>query len=141
MTVTIRKRSVLPDCCSGGSRRFGKLVNIHELSPDIAGGVHVGKDDLDIGAGDQGTLFGYAGEETGDTDVSSLMTGLDVVNETAILHELKLGAVVTAFRTSGSRVETVQCKDFGFTVWSVGGHDKVLSLCVALSTATIETRS
>merc|ERR1712203_1233722 len=36
------------------------LVRINKQSPDIAGGVHVGKDDLDVGAGDQGIMFGYA---------------------------------------------------------------------------------
>merc|ERR1712078_528200 len=35
-------------------------------SPDIAGGVHVGKEDLDLGAGDQGIMFGYASDETVD---------------------------------------------------------------------------
>merc|ERR1712124_49625 len=33
---------------------------------DIAGGVHVGKEDLDVGAGDQGIMFGYASDETED---------------------------------------------------------------------------
>jgi len=39
-------------------------VRINKQSPDIAGGVHVGKSDLDVGAGDQGIMFGYASDET-----------------------------------------------------------------------------
>merc|ERR1711862_741801 len=42
------------------------LVRINKQSPDIAGGVHIGKDDLDCGAGDQGIMFGYATDETED---------------------------------------------------------------------------
>jgi len=42
------------------------LVRINKQSPDIAGGVHVGKDDMDVGAGDQGIMFGYASDETLD---------------------------------------------------------------------------
>merc|ERR1712193_4628 len=42
------------------------LVKINKQSPDIAGGVHVGKEDLDVGAGDQGIMFGYASGETED---------------------------------------------------------------------------
>merc|ERR1712085_92241 len=40
------------------------IVRINKQSPDIAGGVHVGKDDMDVGAGDQGIMFGYASDET-----------------------------------------------------------------------------
>merc|ERR1712014_225433 len=42
------------------------IVRINKQSPDIAGGVHVGKDELDVGAGDQGIMFGYASDETED---------------------------------------------------------------------------
>merc|ERR1712106_612788 len=49
------------------------LVRINKQSPDIAGGVHgdhpdgsVRKSDLDVGAGDQGIMFGYASDETAD---------------------------------------------------------------------------
>merc|ERR1712217_5303 len=42
------------------------IVRINKQSPDIAGGVHVGKEDLDVGAGDQGIMFGYASDETED---------------------------------------------------------------------------
>merc|ERR1712078_49293 len=42
------------------------IVRINKQSPDIAGGVHVGKDELDVGAGDQGIMFGYASDETAD---------------------------------------------------------------------------
>ena len=38
-------------------------VRINKQSPDIAGGVHVGKDDRDVGAGDQGIMFRYASDD------------------------------------------------------------------------------
>ena len=41
--------------------------------------MHVGKDDLDVGDGDQGILFGYAGDEPGETKVKNVMIGLDAV--------------------------------------------------------------
>merc|ERR1712182_153556 len=41
-------------------------VCINKQSPDIAGGVHGGKEEMDVGAGDQGIMFGYASDETED---------------------------------------------------------------------------
>merc|ERR1712048_1004835 len=42
------------------------IVRINKQNPDNAGGVHVGKDELDVGSGDQGIMFGYASDDTED---------------------------------------------------------------------------
>ncbi|WP_337970403.1 ADP-ribosylation factor-like protein, partial [Virgibacillus salexigens] len=57
-----------------------------------------------------------------------LMVGLDAAGKTTILYKLKLGEVVTTIPTIGFNVETVDYKNISFTVWDVGGQDKIRPL-------------
>merc|ERR1712028_302404 len=64
----------------------------------------------------------------GKTDMRILMVGLDAAGKTTILYKLKLGEVVTTIPTIGFNVETVAYKNISFTVWDVGGQDKIRPL-------------
>eukprot|EP00039_Didymoeca_costata_P005878 m.85437 g.85437 ORF g.85437 m.85437 type:complete len:237 (+) comp13012_c0_seq2:140-850(+) len=62
---------------------------------------------------------------TAQREYRFLMVGLDAAGKTTILYKLKLGEVVTTIPTIGFNVETVSHKNIHFTVWDVGGKDKV----------------
>merc|ERR1719491_1936041 len=61
-------------------------------------------------------------------DMRILMVGLDAAGKTTILYKLKLGEVVTTIPNIGFNVEEVQYKNISFTVWDVGGQDKIRPL-------------
>eukprot|EP00662_Eupelagonemidae_sp_cell21_P008090 gene8090-5118_t len=54
-----------------------------------------------------------------------LMVGLDAAGKTTILYKLKLGEVVPTVPTIGFNVETVQYKNVRFTMWDIGGQDRL----------------
>lgn len=64
----------------------------------------------------------------GKKQMRILMVGLDAAGKTTILYKLKLGEVVTTIPTIGFNVETVEYKNISFTVWDVGGQDKIRPL-------------
>jgi ADP-ribosylation factor protein 1 len=64
----------------------------------------------------------------GKKELRILMVGLDAAGKTTILYKLKLGEVVTTIPTIGFNVETVEYKKISFTVWDVGGQDKIRPL-------------
>jgi small GTP-binding protein len=45
-----------------------------------------------------------------------------------LLYKLKLGDVITTIPTIGFNVETVEYKKLKFTMWDVGGQDKIRQL-------------
>jgi ADP-ribosylation factor protein 1 len=82
----------------------------------------------------------------GKKEMRILMVGLDAAGKTTILYKLKLGEIVTTIPTIGKHlffllssmkssyiilgfnVETVEYKNISFTVWDVGGQDKIRPL-------------
>ena len=56
------------------------------------------------------------------------MLGLDAAGKTTILYKLHIGEVLSTVPTLGFNVEKVQYKNVMFTVWDVGGQDKIRPL-------------
>eukprot|EP01083_Nonionella_stella_P102907 293310_1 len=76
-----------------------------------------------------GGFFAKALEKImGKKEMRILMVGLDAAGKTTILYKLKLGEIVTTIPTIGFNVETVEYKNISFTVWDVGGQDKIRHL-------------
>ncbi|XP_075875287.1 ADP-ribosylation factor 4-like [Nelusetta ayraudi] len=74
------------------------------------------------------TLSSVFGQLFGKKQMRILMVGLDAAGKTTILYKLKLGEIVTTIPTIGFNVETVEYKNISFTVWDVGGQDKIRPL-------------
>lgn len=65
----------------------------------------------------------------GGSEARILMLGLDAAGKTTILYKLKLNETVSSIPTIGFNVETVTpVKGVTFTVWDVGGQDKIRPL-------------
>uniref|UniRef100_A0A0D9WWW7 ADP-ribosylation factor n=1 Tax=Leersia perrieri TaxID=77586 RepID=A0A0D9WWW7_9ORYZ len=81
------------------------------------------------GSGKMGLAFGKLFSRLfAKKEMRILMVGLDAAGKTTILYKLKLGEIVTTIPTIGFNVETVEYKNISFTVWDVGGQDKIRPL-------------
>jgi small GTP-binding protein len=60
--------------------------------------------------------------------VRILMVGLDAAGKTTILYKFKIGETISTIPTIGFNVETVEYRNLEFTMWDVGGQDKIRSL-------------
>lgn len=64
----------------------------------------------------------------GNREMRVVMLGLDAAGKTTILYKLHIGEVLSTVPTIGFNVEKVQYKNVQFTVWDVGGQEKLRPL-------------
>lgn len=76
-----------------------------------------------------GTFFAKLFDKlAGLSDKRILLLGLDAAGKTTILYKLHLGETHTTVPTIGFNVEEMQYKNIRFTMWDVGGQDKIRPL-------------
>jgi len=64
----------------------------------------------------------------GNSQRRILMIGLDAAGKTTVLYKLKLGETMHTIPTIGFNVETVEYKNLTFTMWDIGGQEKIRPL-------------
>ncbi len=75
-----------------------------------------------------GNFFSFAKQLLSKNEIRILLLGLDSAGKTSILYKLKHEALVTTIPTLGFNVECVQHKNVRFTMWDVGGQERIRSL-------------
>jgi len=100
------------------------IVAIEEQSPDIAQAVHLHKSDEDVGAGDQGHMFGYATDETEELMPASHSIATQLGSR---LTDVRKSGLLPYLRPDGKTQVTVECRNVGGAIVPQRIHTVVIS--------------
>merc|ERR1712021_214110 len=110
----------------GLNYRTCSVINgLEEQSPDIAQGVHENRSDEDVGAGDQGIMFGYATDETEEKMPLTLMLA-HKLNER--MAELRKSGEEKWIRPDSKTQVTAEHQIVGGAIVPVRVHTVVISV-------------